>query len=96
MPRITKKQKESGKVQKPRDSKPKSATRPTGRPSATGGKVRSSNHAAAGGGGGYKGNKGGFQVGPTHAPKNAYLGKGTYLFVPIREVVGADTPSEED
>jgi hypothetical protein len=83
MPRVTKKQKESGKVVKPREAASK-PYRPSGaaggRPSTGGrdGKARSSNHAPGGRGGG------GFKVGPAHAPKNAYLGKGTYYSIAKR------------
>lgn len=70
MPRVTKKDKELGKA--PR-SKPKAGTKP----------YESRNPKTTGGRDGAK--KTGFRVGPAHAPRDAYLGKGSYIFLVIRE-----------
>lgn len=70
MPRVTRKEKEQGKG-KP---KPKATTTATGRPDASQGRKRSSASGPPG-----AGKKTGFKVGPSHAPRDAYLGKGQYL-----------------
>jgi hypothetical protein len=58
MPRVTKKEKEAGKVR----PKPKGAYE-SKNPKSTGGREG--------------GKKTGFKVGPAHAPRDAYLGKGS-------------------
>lgn len=65
MPRITRKEKEQGK------GKPK--PKATAKPDASQGRKRSSVSGPPG-----AGKKTGFKVGPSHAPRDAYLGKGQY------------------
>ena len=68
MPRVTRKEKEQGK------GKPKPKATTTGKPDASQGRKRSSASGPPG-----AGKKTGFKVGPSHAPRDAYLGKGQYF-----------------